>query len=201
MATLTEHTERKVVYFSTCAISQERIYSKSPYLQHKRMMEAYVKQHPTYLIIRLPNLVGGTGNPENLVNLLARKVRQHEVIDIWKNSIRNILDVEDAVQITNQLVEKDIFNKVIKVASTVNYRIEEIVSEISVFYGAKPRTNVITKPPDFEIYPSEIVRDIIGELGLNMDKLYFRRILEKYFNNQRNIPVTKREPDQVNEEK
>ncbi len=164
-------------------------------------MEAYVKQHPTYLIIRLPNLVGGTGNPENLVNLLARKVRQHEVIDIWKNSIRNILDVEDAVQITNQLVEKDIFNKVIKVASTVNYRIEEIVSEISVFYGAKPRTNVITKPPDFEIYPSEIVRDIIGELGLNMDKLYFRRILEKYFNNQRNIPVTKREPDQVNEEK
>lgn len=190
--TFSENENKSVVYFSTCAISSRGMTYSSPYVLHKRKMEFYTKRHSKFLIIRLPNLVGKTGNSANLVNFLFHKVRNREEIDVWKNSTRNILDVEDAVKITEKLLEKNISNRTLNVTSMVNYRIEEIINGISDFTGLKPKINIINKTPNRDVYPSGTVSEIIGELDMKMDKGYFKRILKKYYRRPGKIQLKER---------
>lgn len=184
---LADNKDKLSVYFSTCH-TNKKTSVETPYFRHKLKMESHVKKHPEFLIIRLPNVIGAEGNPNNLVNFLFKKIHSNESVDIWKNTRRNIIDIEDAAAIINQLLGKKISNKTITVASTVNYSIEEIINEISDFVNLRPELNKIEKSPNEAIYPSEIVRKIISELDLNMDQKYLRRILEKYYTKQKSYP-------------
>lgn len=177
---LAENKNKLFVYFSTCHVSK-KTFIETPYLSHKLKMESHVKKHPEFLIIRLPNVIGAEGNPNNLINLLFKKIYLNERVDIWENTRRNIIDNEDVAAIVNKLLKAKISNRTVTVASTVNYSIEEIVNEISDFTNSKPERRKIEKSPNEDIYPSGIVRKIISEIDLDMDQRYFRRILEKYF--------------------
>lgn len=48
---------KKVVYFSTCSLYDPEL-KNSPYVKHKREMEALVRQTSRHTIFRLPQVVG-----------------------------------------------------------------------------------------------------------------------------------------------
>lgn len=74
---LSSHLERcsgAFIYFSTCSISDPDR-AASFYAKHKLAMERRVAQHPEHLILRLPQVVGRTSNPNTLTNFLVDKLK------------------------------------------------------------------------------------------------------------------------------
>lgn len=178
--TMSKHPEKKIVYFSTCSIIKIPP-SHSPYVEHKLHMEEIVKTCSSYLIIRLPNVVGNGGNSNNLVNFLIDKIRKGENIDVWKNSYRNIIDLDDAVTIVTRLIKKEVSNCTVRVTSVRNYTVPELIEHISEYVGKEPNITEITLGFKINICPSDIVMEIIQELGLKLDDNYFEKILRKYY--------------------
>lgn len=82
---LDQPRNKHLVYFSSLCI----FYSKTPYAQHKRRMEALVKSFPHYTIIRLGNITWGK-NPKTLINYL----KAHPEAEI-QDTERYLVDKEE----------------------------------------------------------------------------------------------------------
>jgi nucleoside-diphosphate-sugar epimerase len=84
---------KKIIYFSTVTIYQKQ---RTPYISHKILMEALVKNLcENYLILRLPNLIGSSQSNNQLIPSLVKQITNGEVT-IQKNAKRCILDVEES---------------------------------------------------------------------------------------------------------
>jgi len=94
----------RFVYFSTCSI-EDPDRGNDHYARHKVRMERMVMDHSGgYLILRLPQVVGRTGNPHTLTNFLADRLRRGESIPIWSGAIRCLIDVEHVAALTMSLL-------------------------------------------------------------------------------------------------
>ena len=126
--TLKAHPHKLFVYFSTCSIYDSSKYN-SAYVLHKLQMEEIIKEFARhYLILRISNAVGKGGNPNLLLNYLARSIKDNKVLTIHKNATRNLIDVEDIKNIVLKYIESDIHNKIINVAYTDNFKIPDIIT-------------------------------------------------------------------------
>ncbi len=104
--TITENPNKVFIYFSTCSI-YDSSKVESQYVLHKLKMEQIIIQLcPQYLILRLSNAVGNGGNSNLLMNYLVRSVKNNEIINVHTKATRNLIDVEDIKNITNQLIDK-----------------------------------------------------------------------------------------------
>ena len=67
-----ENPNIKFIYFSTILIG----YKNNPYYTHKKEMEDLIKKTSTnYIIFRVPQLIGKTGNNNNLINSLVNTIK------------------------------------------------------------------------------------------------------------------------------
>lgn len=114
----------RLVYFSTCSIADPAS-RDSAYVQHKIRMEDLVRARARHLILRLPQVAGNTPNPHTLLNYLHARISRSERFHIWGGATRNIIDVDDIVKITMDLIATEGAN-----AETINI--------------ANPRSNVMT---------------------------------------------------------
>ena len=63
--TQTEHTNKKLIYFSSTSVETGK---RSKYISFKLMVEKYIKSNfSDFLILRLPNVVGNTENKSQLL--------------------------------------------------------------------------------------------------------------------------------------
>lgn len=91
------------VYFGTCSAIDPKA-RNTPYVQHKLAMEQLVSAHQSYLILRLPQVAGKTPNPHTLLNYLYARIARSEAFCLWRNALRNIIDVDDVAFIARQLI-------------------------------------------------------------------------------------------------
>lgn len=92
-----------LVYFSTTSIFDPGK-KNSPYILHKRKIENIIKASGSgYMIIRLPNLVGKSPNPNTLTNFFAGCIRSERKISLDENAVRHLIDVEDLCPIMNEI--------------------------------------------------------------------------------------------------
>ena len=141
--TIAENPNKIFIYFSTCSI-YDSSKAESQYVLHKLKMEQIIIQLcPQYLILRLSNAVGNGGNPNLLMNYLVRSVKNNEIINVHTKATRNLIDVEDIKNITNQLIDKQYFNKIINIAYPENYTIIEILEIMEKFYQTKLYLNLV----------------------------------------------------------
>ena len=54
-----------------------------------------VKKSKNYLIIRMPEIIGRSKNPYTLTNFFFKKITKNKNILFFKNSKRNLLEVND----------------------------------------------------------------------------------------------------------
>ena len=100
---LKKNSQIKFIYFSTILID----YKNNPYYNHKKQMEDLVKQYSkNYIIFRVPQLIGDSGNSNNLVNYLVNKIKNKESLEIYTNLKRAVIDVEDLVGFVNYCKDK-----------------------------------------------------------------------------------------------
>ena len=106
--------------------------NKSPYIKNKIKIEKYLKKKKiNYLIVRFPEVIGNSKNKKTLINFIFNKIKKNKKFDLWKNSLRNIVDINDCVKIVKKIIiSKNIKKKSINLISKHFYSVEEIVKII-----------------------------------------------------------------------
>lgn len=107
-----------LIYFSTCGI-YDPSRNKKKYFKHKVDMEYLIKKNFTkFLIIRLPELIGKNNNKKTLVNNIYYNLLSNKKIFLFNGSKRNLIHIEDVVNLTTKLIRKKISNIIINLANT-----------------------------------------------------------------------------------
>jgi nucleoside-diphosphate-sugar epimerase len=168
------------VYFSTCSVFDRELLN-TPYVQHKLAMEAMVNLHPRNLILRLPQVAGKTANPHTLLNFIYARILHGENFDLWCNAKRNIIDVDDIVSITNQLITNKSLRKItLSIANVVNYSILEIVRVMEFAVGREGIYKVVPRGYEYDIDISAIYT-VLEKLEIKFDGHYLEKTVNKYY--------------------
>lgn len=168
------------VYFSTCSVHDPEKLT-TPYVQHKLNMEKIVRDHPNNLIFRLPQVAGNTPNPHTLLNFLYARIARSESFTLWRNARRNIIDVDDVVSITNQLITNStIRNATYNIANLNSYSMYEIVDSMAKAIGKPAVFESKDRGSSYEIDITPI-QPVIDALNIDFSHQYLNNIVNKYY--------------------
>jgi len=170
------------IYFGTCSIYDSSL-SSSLYIQHKLEMESLIRSnHNKYFIFRLPNMVGLGGNKKTLLNFLVNKIKSESDFILWKNSTRNILDVEDARLIIDCFLKHEKPNQVLNIANDTSFKIIDIVKEIEKFLKKEAKYKVVNKGEKIDISIDNSLSCFKKKLSdKTIDIGYISLLLNKYY--------------------
>jgi len=176
-----ENPGKKVIYFSTSSIFDTDL-KETPYAKHKLNLENLIKQNVSrYNIFRLSNLAGFSNNPNTILNFFYFHIVQGSHFDLWKNSERNIIDVEDAYRVINYALENDLFkNEIVNIANTNNYPVNYIVNAIEAFVNKQAIFTEKEKGAKISIDISR-VKPLLELLKIEFEQNYLSRLLVKYY--------------------
>ena len=168
------------VYFSSCSIASSNLVSDI-YHTHKKKMEEIIQMNAKrYAIFRLPNVVGRVVNLDTLFYYLVDKVKRQEAFELWSGAKRNIIDIDDVVNIVNNIIDDNIFiNEITNVANLNDVTVDEIVYEIAKHLGADVKYSKIEYNDNYFIDTTK-VHPLFDRLGLNFNANYLERIVKKY---------------------
>lgn len=177
---LRTHRDKLVVYFSTCSVDDPDVCTSS-YVLHKLHMERLIKgQHPRYLIVRLPQVVGRSQNRTTLINYLYDSILRDNAFTVWKNAVRSIIDVEDVAKIVSHIVKHGAIQSNLLNVTAVTHPVLDIVHLLEKIMKKKAIFTIIEKGTPFKIDDAESI-NIAKELGMEFNNCYLERVLSKYY--------------------
>ena len=95
LKTIEENKDKKIIYFSSVLVN----FSEKAYYKHKLEMEKIIESNSiSHIIYRLPQIVGGDGNKNNIVNYIKNSIIKQNPISIYVDAERALLDVDDLIQ-------------------------------------------------------------------------------------------------------
>ncbi len=95
-----------VVYLSTCSIFDPTL-DRSAYVEHKRAMEALIlSRFPDTIVLRLPNILGRSQNPNTLLNHFQRCLLTNAPIEVQSKACRYVMDRYDLTRYAPLLLEE-----------------------------------------------------------------------------------------------
>ena len=120
--------KKKFIYISSFIVFDPSR-NKSLYTKNKIKIEKFIKKkNINHLIIRLPEIIGKSKNKKTLINFIFHKIKEGKKFELWKNSLRNIVDIDDAVKIIEKIIiNNSIKKKTINLISKHFYSAENIV--------------------------------------------------------------------------
>ncbi len=169
------------IYFSTISI-QDSSLRNLYYIKHKLAMEALVLAHKHPYVIRLGQVASkNKGNPNNLLNFLSNAIKSGEKTEIWSNSYRNIIDIENIAPIVSRLIIEYPINKnFINVANPISNSIQEIINALEDVMEEKGYFSYIHRGEKYHV-DVDIMMSRINNTNVKFDDGYLRRILKKYY--------------------
>ena len=169
----------QVIYFSTCSISDESLIN-TYYIKHKLEMEKLVLSDKSSRVIRLPQVVGKSKNKNTLANFLAWKIFHHETYILQLGSVRNLIDVDDVVSITEILLHSDWRDKLVSFALPMFYPTISIVHSLENVLNVKSEHTTIEVSPFY--YPdSDFIKHVVDDGLLVIEDGYLESIIRKYY--------------------
>jgi nucleoside-diphosphate-sugar epimerase len=145
-------------------------------------MEEIIQQNSSkYLIFRLPNVIGNTGNKSNLINFLANKIKNHQQFQLWTKARRRIIDIKDVVScISDYLLAKPKLNSIVNLAPAFDTEVIEIISILERIYQTKARFTEVDRGNRFNISIKKM-RTILNKYGLLKPSNYVEKVVRKYY--------------------
>jgi nucleoside-diphosphate-sugar epimerase len=172
--------EATFVYFGTCSVGDPEARDTS-YVQHKLAMEQLVSQRSLHLNIRLPQVAGKTPNPHTLLNYLYARISRSEAFLLYRSAKRNIIDVDDVVTITKQLLADAAFRNItLNLANPTSYSMMDIVHTMERIVGKKAIYEFVERGSDYPIDVAPI-RSILDKAAVKFDGTYLDRVIGKYY--------------------
>jgi nucleoside-diphosphate-sugar epimerase len=152
LARQASETHAVLVYFSAASVYGDRsrlrietgpAIPRTPYGWHKLECERLVAGSAArYLILRLPNVVGSAGNPRQLVPSLITQAVAGSVV-VRTDATRDLLDVDDLVAITADLLRCGATDAILNVASGVSTSVPRLVEHINSILGVAPAVTLV----------------------------------------------------------
>ncbi|MDF2188773.1 NAD-dependent epimerase/dehydratase family protein [Paraflavitalea sp. CAU 1676] len=179
--TLSKFADRHFVYFSTTSIDDPDL-KDSAYVQHKLHMESIITEKASrFNIFRVSNLAGASSNPHTVLNFFFYHIVHQEPFDLWKNTERNIIDVEDVAHVAHYILENGLFrNGVINIANTGNYPVPYIVACMEACLQKRGIYTEKELGHHFLIDTSTVL-PVFKALGIHFSTEYLPGLLQKYF--------------------
>lgn len=177
-----KYNDKIIVFFSTFSIN-DPLRKDDLYVSRKRLNERYILDHAKrYLILRVSNIVGNTGNSKNIFNFLYQNIRLGNPFTLWANCKRNLLTTHDFGKIVNHILTNELesrLNTIINVTNSKSVTIREIVEAIEKHLDKKGIYTI----EDFEdTYPiiDEKYSEWFKVFNIDQDG-YIDTILAKFF--------------------
>ena len=170
--------KRFFYYFSTCSIFDPSL-ADSSYISHKKRMEAIVLSKPTGRVIRLPNVVGPTGNPANLVNYLKHSINRANPIKIQSHATRYLLGVDEMNLLLQDVVDNAGEKQIISLVPPKNIKVTSVVSIIESILGTQANLELVEGGTPYEVDFSD-TKYHASRLGFEFGQMYYENTLEKW---------------------
>lgn len=172
--------EKYILYFSTCSVNDPELLD-TPYVIHKKEMEALVRSSGNYAIFRLPQVIGKTPNPNTLANYLYKHIMSEAHFQVWRHARRNIIDVDDVAAIVTYLVRTDgIKGATINIACPFAISIPQLVKTFELVTGKKANYSFVEGGGRYTI-DSNLATEAAKQIGVNFDDSYIEKLIRKYY--------------------
>lgn len=173
--------KKKLVYFSTCSLADKSL-SSSQYILHKNEIEKLIQNsHDSYIIFRLPIIVGKSENPHTLTNFFYNRIITNQPFQAYANSCRYLIDIEDAVKIISLILEKNYFNKeIINVTFNNRIKVTELIKIFEMLLGMPANYELVNKGSCYEVDNSK-VKGVLDQMNFKIDEKYNFNLIQKYY--------------------
>ena len=175
---LSQDRGRKLVYFSTCSLSDGSV--KNAYLLHKLEMEKLVSENfEEWLVLRIPTVVGSGGNTNNFFNYISKRLRKNELVYAQSLTYRHLLDAEDIKKLVSTMIEKtnkEIVDVCLDNSATALWLISMMKSEL----GSDSEIVILTDTTN-QIVDNTRLKSIIGDIFDQINTSdYNNSLIKKY---------------------
>lgn len=144
-------TKSKIIYFSTISVFDESL--DSLYVNHKKYIEKMISSNfDSYLIFRLPIVIGKTNNTNTFINNIKRKIISDETIYINNMSSIYIIDIDDINRLLPNLIDTK-NNEIINVIFNNKEFVFDVIQKIERLLGKETNKKIINDGFDFTIKP------------------------------------------------
>lgn len=177
-----DNPNKKLIYFSTLSII-DSVVKQRPYVAHKINVETLIRECASnYLIFRVSNVVGSSMNPYTVLNFLFNAVSKEIQIEVWPDTERNLLDIDDLKFLVESILESGVVNKTINLASGKNVTVGQMVKTIELFLGKKANVKTIDKSNSLNIDLTDI-DDYLNQIEQKKENgvTYLNYLLNKYY--------------------
>ena len=178
---LLEHLDgpqRRLVYFGSCNVVNDQ--EHSPYFQHKRAMEALVTGSGKGTVLRLPQVVGRTRNPNTLTNFIRDCILQGRPLTVWTHAQRNLIDVDDVALIATRILESDSVPAVVAIASPWSLPMPAIVDLFERVLQRPAQRLLVDRGAPMTI-DSTLAESVARDVGVDFGPNYPLKVIEKYY--------------------
>ena len=172
---------QRFVYFSTVSVFDDSL-AQLPYIVHKLNVERFISENArTFCIVRLPNVVGRSGNPHTLTNSIFSSFQKGEPITVHKNASRFLMDIDDISAIIPQLVaDKRFHNTTVNACFDNRIRMPELMKIFSDVLKADIKTIELERGNTYDVENGDF-RSFLQTLNFSVSADYTRRLIEKYY--------------------
>lgn len=176
----TQHRGMLILYFSTCSVYDPTL-SDTPYVMHKREMEALVRSSKDYAIFRLPQVVGKSANPNTLTNYLYRHIESGQRFRVWLHARRNLIDVSDVAAIVKHLVRTGQgCHRTTNIACPFSVPVAQLVRVFERVLNKKASYDEVESGSAYPI-DATIAAAVAHQIGVVFDDSYLENLIGKYY--------------------
>jgi nucleoside-diphosphate-sugar epimerase len=172
------HPSARLVYFGSCNVVNPL--QDSPYFQHKRAMETLVTGSGRGTVLRLPQVVGSTRNPNTLTNFLRDCILQGRPLTLWTRAQRNLIDIEDVAAIADHILASPDVPPIIAITSPWSLPMPRIVDLFEQVLGRRAQRVLVDKGEAMTI-DSRLSEQIARDIGVDFGRDYPLRVIQKYY--------------------
>ncbi len=178
-----KHNKKMIIYISTYSVLDPSR-NKSLYCKNKIKIEKFIKKNAkNYQIIRFPELVGKSKNPNTLTNYFYKKIKNKKNFILFKNAIRNFLDVDHAIKLSLIFIQDIKYkNKIINLINPKNETAKKVVFNLEKIIKKKARYVINKKNFKYRKILSSVKKKDLRKIKIKFDNNYLFKILKKYYN-------------------
>lgn len=174
---------KKIVYFSSSALSAEK-YAYNDYYKHKLSMEQMVKQESaSYVIFRFPQVFGCyNANKNTLINFIFKSILNNVEINVSDDAYRYLIYTKDLQALVLEFLKHNKKNVTIDFSNPYRYHILEIIEMIENHLQRKCQMTVVKHTDKYSLdlsMQNKFINEVNLELGFS--ESYFKNRLQYFY--------------------
>ncbi|MDT8909768.1 NAD-dependent epimerase/dehydratase family protein [Amycolatopsis sp. PS_44_ISF1] len=186
-----ERREEKLVFFSTASAAMYAVpgepgredgpvFPSTAYGRHNLTLEAVLAaSRVDYLALRLAHVVGPAQHARMLVPSLVRQI-QSGAVRLYRGARRDLVDVDDLVDLTDRLLATGVSRTVVNVATGSAVPVERIVDHLEAELGVTADRAYVSEATSQPVSVARL-RHLVPEAARIGGEDYYRDVLGKYF--------------------